>query len=63
MGVGGSFDYLVKPWLRAPKWVQRLGLEWFYRLVCQPWRIKRQLKLIEFVKLCLNGRKTGKMQV
>lgn len=51
MGVGGSFNYLVKPWLRAPKFMQKLGLEWFWRLVLEPWRIKRQLKLVEFVRL------------
>ena len=28
MGVGGAIDYLVKPWLRAPKIVQVVGLEW-----------------------------------
>ena len=51
MGVGGSFDYLVEPNLRAPLWVQGLQLEWLWRLVKQPWRIKRQLRLLEFVWL------------
>jgi N-acetylglucosaminyldiphosphoundecaprenol N-acetyl-beta-D-mannosaminyltransferase len=51
MGVGGSFDYLVKPGLRAPIWVQGLQLEWLWRLVSQPWRIKRQLSLVKFVWL------------
>jgi N-acetylglucosaminyldiphosphoundecaprenol N-acetyl-beta-D-mannosaminyltransferase len=49
MGVGGSFDYLVEPNLRAPKWVQELQFEWLWRLVKQPWRFKRQVALIEFV--------------
>ncbi len=53
MGVGGSFDYLVEPGLRAPKWVQGLQLEWLWRLVRQPWRIKRQLNLVKFVWLVL----------
>jgi len=55
MGVGGSFDYLVKPYLRAPKWVQWLDLEWLWRLVVQPWRVKRQLALIKFVGLVLRS--------
>ena len=57
MGVGGALDYLVKPWLRAPKVVQKLGLEWLWRLVLQPWRIKRQLELIKFGWLVLMERK------
>jgi len=49
MGVGGSFDMVVKPWLVAPRLVQRLGLGWLWRLILQPWRIKRQLVLVKFV--------------
>lgn len=56
MGVGGSIDKIVKPWLRAPKWVQSLGLEWLYRLAVEPWRIKRQMALIKF--LCLKVKKS-----
>jgi len=53
MGVGGSFDYLVKV-SRAPQWLQRRGLEWFYRLLRQPWRLGRQIRLLEFVWLVLS---------
>ena len=53
MGVGGSFDYLVKPWLRAPKMIQKMGFEWLWRLMLQPWRIKRQFGLLKFVGLVL----------
>jgi len=53
MGVGGSLDYIAKPWLRAPQVLQTLGLEWLWRLILQPWRIKRQLSLLEFVYLVL----------
>ncbi|MDZ7586975.1 MAG: WecB/TagA/CpsF family glycosyltransferase [Patescibacteria group bacterium] len=49
MGVGGALDQIVKPWLRAPKWVQNLGLEWLWRLMVQPWRIKRQWQLVRFL--------------
>jgi N-acetylglucosaminyldiphosphoundecaprenol N-acetyl-beta-D-mannosaminyltransferase len=41
IGVGGSFDYLSGRVLRAPNWMRRLGLEWLFRLIRQPWRWKR----------------------
>lgn len=56
MGVGGSFDYIAGRLPRAPAWMQRAGLEWLFRLVRQPWRIKRQLALVEFVGLVLRAR-------
>jgi len=49
MGVGGALDQIAKPWLRPPGFMRVLGLEWFYRLVLQPWRIKRQLALLKFL--------------
>ena len=49
MGVGGSFDFISGRIKRAPKWMQEFGLEWFWRLVCQPWRWKRQLALFSFI--------------
>jgi N-acetylglucosaminyldiphosphoundecaprenol N-acetyl-beta-D-mannosaminyltransferase len=45
MGVGGTFDVLSGRVKRAPRWVQRLRLEWFYRLLQDPSRVKRQLRL------------------
>jgi len=53
MGVGGALDQVVRPWLRAPKCLQTYGLEWLWRLMCQPWRIKRQLSLLRFGYLIL----------
>ncbi len=41
IGVGGTLDYLSGNVLRAPHWMRRLGLEWLFRLVRQPWRWKR----------------------
>jgi N-acetylglucosaminyldiphosphoundecaprenol N-acetyl-beta-D-mannosaminyltransferase len=49
MGVGGAFDYLSGNVPRAPIWLRSLGLEWLFRLIIQPWRIKRQLKLVIFL--------------
>jgi len=45
MGVGGSFDYIAGVAVRAPLHLQELGLEWLYRLYCQPWRWRRMLAL------------------
>jgi len=45
VGVGGSFDYLTGRVPRAPAWMRRAGLEWLFRLVRQPWRIRRMAVL------------------
>lgn len=49
IGVGGSFDVMSGKVKRAPVFFQKCGLEWFYRLLCQPTRLKRMLKLPKFV--------------
>ena len=49
MGVGGTYDVFTGHVKRAPKAWQNLGLEWLYRLLSQPSRIKRQFKLLKFV--------------
>ena len=51
MSVGGSFDEIAGRIPRAPVWVNRFGMKWLWRLVLEPWRIKRQLALIKFVWL------------
>jgi N-acetylglucosaminyldiphosphoundecaprenol N-acetyl-beta-D-mannosaminyltransferase len=44
IGVGGSFDVLAGLRSRAPLWIQRLGLEWLYRVAQEPGRLwKRYL--------------------
>lgn len=43
MGVGGAFDFLAGLRVRAPKWMQKLGIEWIYRLIQEPSRLKRIL--------------------
>ncbi len=48
MGIGGSLDFIVGRQKRAPQWLQRLGLEWLYRLAREPWRWRRQLALPKF---------------
>lgn len=51
MGVGGALDYLGGFVPRAPKWMRNLGFEWLFRLIIQPWRIKRQMALIKYLWL------------
>jgi len=51
MGVGGAFDFFSGRVPRAPLWVRNLGLEWLFRLVVQPWRIKRQFALLKYLVL------------
>jgi N-acetylglucosaminyldiphosphoundecaprenol N-acetyl-beta-D-mannosaminyltransferase len=41
IGVGGSFDFLTRKVKRAPKFARNFGLEWLWRLIQQPKRIKR----------------------
>ncbi|TRZ77530.1 glycosyltransferase, partial [bacterium] len=46
MGVGGSFDFLAGNIARAPKWMQRIGIEWLWRLGRQPRRGKRIFRAV-----------------
>ena len=48
-GVGGSFDVFAGNVKRAPLFFRKLGLEWFYRLVKEPHRLKRQMALPKFL--------------
>ncbi|MDP3976281.1 MAG: WecB/TagA/CpsF family glycosyltransferase [bacterium] len=41
MGVGGAFDFLAGERKRAPGWMRNVGLEWLYRLLIEPKRVKR----------------------
>jgi N-acetylglucosaminyldiphosphoundecaprenol N-acetyl-beta-D-mannosaminyltransferase len=45
IGVGGAFDYLTGRVPRAPMWMRSAGLEWLYRLLHQPWRVRRMAVL------------------
>lgn len=55
MGVGGSFDYAAGMVSRAPIFMRKIGLEWLYRLFTQPWRWRRQVRLIRFIPLVLKN--------
>ena len=56
IGVGGSFDVLSGRKTRAPKWMIRLHLEWFYRLLCEPSRLGRMLALPRFMLAILRSK-------
>ncbi len=56
MAVGGTFDFYSGSISRAPTWMTGAGLEWFYRLLRQPSRLRRQLALPLFCWLVLRQR-------
>ncbi|MFW6173429.1 MAG: WecB/TagA/CpsF family glycosyltransferase [Elusimicrobiota bacterium] len=49
MGVGGSFDVLSGRLTRAPYGFRITGIEWFWRMILEPWRFSRLFGLILFV--------------
>ncbi len=53
IGLGGTFDYVSGYKKRAPYFIRRLGLEWFFRLLTQPWRYLRiytaTIRFVSFV--------------
>lgn len=56
MGVGGSFDVFAGNVKRAPKWMLSLGLEWLYRVMKEPWRIKRLGAIPRFLWRVIRGK-------
>ena len=48
MGLGGSLDVFSGTVVRAPAFFRKTGLEWFYRLMKEPWRIGRMMNLPKF---------------
>lgn len=51
MGVGGSFDVIAGKTKRAPVWMQKSGLEWFYRFIQEPRRMFRRY-IVGNLKFC-----------
>ena len=61
MGIGGSLDVFAGEVERAPDVWCRMGLEWLYRLIKEPWRFKRMLALPKFgFTVIFKGRKFRK---
>ena len=59
IGLGGSLDGFAGTVRRAPKWMIRLQLEWLYRLIKEPRRIGRMMRLPKFVLAVLAHRLRG----
>lgn len=55
MGVGGTYDVFTGHIKRAPLVWQNLGLEWLYRLISQPSRLRRQLRLLKYLNYHYRG--------
>jgi len=49
IGLGGTFDFTAETIPRAPYWMRKSGLEWLFRLITDPKRIKRQLAVPRFM--------------
>ena len=58
MGVGGSFDVIAGKLKRAPAVMQKMHLEWLYRLIQEPKRIGRMTALPKFMWTVLRHRKS-----
>lgn len=56
LGLGGSLDVFAGEVRRAPGVFRKCGLEWFYRLLCEPRRIGRMMKLPAFLWLVVRER-------
>ena len=48
-GLGGSLDAFAGTVQRAPAWMIRLNLEWLYRLIREPKRVRRMLRLPKYL--------------
>jgi N-acetylglucosaminyldiphosphoundecaprenol N-acetyl-beta-D-mannosaminyltransferase len=51
IGIGGALDYWAGTVQMPPALIRRLGIEWLYRLLREPWRWRRQLALPQFALL------------
>ena len=60
VGLGGSLDGFAGNVRRAPRWMIRLNLEWLYRLVKEPWRLGRMLRIPKVLFRVLVRRVRGK---
>ena len=57
IGIGGTFNFLAGKVKRAPRWMQRCGLEWIYRICQEPRRLWRRYAygLVKFAWLSLRA--------
>lgn len=57
LGVGGAFDVFAGQVRRAPEFLQNIGFEWLYRMVCEPKRFRQIPELLEFRRLVKQEKK------
>lgn len=62
IGVGGALDYLAGRVPRAPRWMRARGLEWLYRLVRQPARLPRILRVWRFGAVAAGAALAGRLR-
>lgn len=55
LAVGGAFNVLTGTLAIPPLWLERLGLEWLFRLFQQPWRWRRQLALVSYMLMVVRA--------
>ncbi|MGD9579210.1 MAG: WecB/TagA/CpsF family glycosyltransferase [Syntrophorhabdus sp.] len=60
-GIGGTLDTIVGSVRRAPWLFRVVGLEWFYRLLKEPRRWRRQMALPRFARAVLRERLKGSL--
>jgi len=62
MGVGGTFDVAIGRVRRAPPWMQKAGLEWFYRFLQEPRRMFRRYFIddMAFIWLFIKEMRAGR---
>ena len=59
IGLGGTLDGIAGTVRRAPKWMQKLQLEWLYRLIREPRRFWRMLRLPKYIFAAIKKRWKG----
>lgn len=60
LGLGGSLDAFAGTVKRAPKWMIRMNLEWLYRLIKEPKRFGRMLRLPKYLAAVMKTRISGR---
>lgn len=59
VGLGGTLDAFAGTVKRAPVWVQKIGVEWLYRMIKEPKRFKRFWRLPKFLFAVIGKRLKG----
>ncbi|MEI6521719.1 MAG: WecB/TagA/CpsF family glycosyltransferase [bacterium] len=62
IGIGGSFDVISGTLKRAPQWMQKVGLEWLYRLIQEPQRLPRMTALPRFIVAAWKSRESERVK-